>query len=60
MVEAVLVSADGGKEPGRREKLTCAEAFELAKKLEMEIIEIGRICNQHNIKICKCQLECFA
>ena len=34
-------------------------AFELAKKYDVEIIEIGRICNEHNIKICKCQLGCF-
>jgi len=40
-------------------KLTCAEAFELAQEFKVEIAEIGRICNQHNIKIRKCQLGCF-
>ena len=44
---------DGGK------KLQCAEACELAQQFETGIIEIGRICNQHKIKICKCQLGCF-
>ena len=43
-----------------KKKLTCAEAFELAKRFETEIIEIGHICNRHNIKICKCQLGCFS
>ena len=54
LVEAVLRSANGD-----REKLACAEAFALAKKYEVNIAEIGRICNQNNVKICKCQLGCF-
>jgi len=45
--------------PGDKKKLTCAQAFELANKYKIEIIEIGRICNKHNIKIRKCQLGCF-
>jgi len=45
--------ADGKK------KLTCAEAFDLAQRFQAAIIEIGRICNQHHIKICQCQLGCF-
>ena len=60
LTNAVLKSAGSGQQSDDRKMLTCAEAFELAKKFEMEIIEIGRICNQHNIKICKCQLGCFA
>ena len=40
-------------------KLACAEAFEIAEEYETEIIGIGRICNRHNIRICKCQLGCF-
>ena len=40
-------------------KLPCAEAFELAQECQVEIIEIGRICNHQNIKVCKCQLGCF-
>ena len=60
LVGAVLKSAKSGQEPDDRKQLTCAEAFELAKKYEVEIIEIGRICNQNNIRICQCQLGCFA
>ncbi len=41
-------------------KLTCAEAFELSREHKAELIDIGRICNQNNIRICKCQLGCFA
>jgi len=40
-------------------KLSCAEAFELAQEFQVEVGQIGRICNQQNIKICKCQLGCF-
>ena len=56
-----LVNAVVGrtKEIDSRKKLACAEAFELAQQFETEIVEIGRICNQHKIKICKCQLGCF-
>jgi hypothetical protein len=56
LTDAVVRQA---KETDGRKKLACAEAFELAQKFETQIIEIGRICNQHNIKICKCQLGCF-
>ena len=56
LINAVLERAQG---PGGDKKLTCAEAFELALKFETEIIEIGHICNQHSIRICKCQLGCF-
>ena len=60
LVEAVLKSSKSGIGPDDRKRLTCAEAFKLAKEHRAEIIEIGRICNQNNIRICKCQLGCFA
>ena len=41
-------------------KLACAEAFELARRFQAKPAEIRRICNQHDIRICKCQLGCFA
>ena len=59
LVDAVLKFVNDKREPDDRKQLTCAEAFELAKKYETEIIEIGNICNQHDIRICKCQLGCF-
>jgi len=57
LTNAVLKRA---QELDGKRRLTCAEAFELAQEFEVEVIEIGRICNQHNIRICKCQLGCFA
>lgn len=57
LTKAVLKRAN---ETDGRKKLTCAEAFELAKEFRAEVAEIGRICNQKNIRICKCQLGCFS
>jgi len=57
LIKAVLERAE---EIDGRKKLACAEAFELAQEFEVEVIEIGRICNRHNIRIRKCQLGCFA
>lgn len=60
LVDVVLKSAKKSGESDGRKQLTCAEAFKLAKEHDAKIIEIGRICNQNNIRICKCQLGCFA
>ena len=59
LVKAILKVADNEQTSDGRKKLTCAEAFDLAKRFETEIIQIGRICNQNNIRIYKCQLGCF-
>lgn len=59
LVDAVLKSAQSGRQPDGRKQLNCAEAFALAEKYEANIAEIGRICNQNNVKIRKCQLGCF-
>jgi len=59
LIDAVIKSAKKGGESDDRKQLTCAEAFKLAKEHEAKINEIGNICNQHDIRICKCQLGCF-
>jgi len=56
LLNAVIKRA---QETDGKKKLTCAEAFELAQEFKVEIIEIGRICNQSKIRICECQLGCF-
>lgn len=56
LVNAVLERA--GQADGKR-RLSCARAFELAQQFNTKIIEIGRICNQQNVRICNCQLGCF-
>ncbi len=59
LLNAILKFTDKGQLSEDKNRLTCAEAFKLAQKYDVEIIEIGRICNKHNIKICKCQLGFF-
>ena len=56
-----LIDAVVGRvqESGGVKRLSCAQAFELAKELEVKVIEIGHICNEQNIRICNCQLGCF-
>jgi len=57
LVNAVL---EGAQEVDGKKKLACAQAFELANEFQVEVVEVGRICNKQNIKICKCQLGCFS
>lgn len=59
LVDVVLKSAHKGQTPGSQMRLACARAFELAKEFETLPAEIGRICNENDVKICKCQLGCF-
>lgn len=56
LINAVLNRA---QDVDGKKKLLCTQAFQIAKEFETEIIRIGRICNQQNIKICNCQLGCF-
>ena len=57
LVAAVLAQA---KETDGRKSLTCAEALGIAAEQEVETAQIGRICNQQKVRICGCQLGCFA
>ena len=43
----------------REGKLHCKQAYEIAECHKIELKEIGRICNEENIKITGCQLGCF-
>ncbi len=40
-------------------RLTCERAHELSQELQVELAEIGAICNQLGIRISQCQLGCF-
>lgn len=42
-----------------RKTLSCARAFEIHRQHDVPLAEIGRICNENNIKIRACQLGCF-
>jgi hypothetical protein len=43
---------------GKR-KLPCAKAFELSRKYSITLREIGKYCNENDIRISACQLGCF-
>ncbi len=57
LVAAVLARS---KETEGRRSLTCVEALGLAAELGVEAGEVGRICDQQEIRICRCQLGCFS
>lgn len=40
-------------------KLACGSAFALAEALDIKLTDISRICEEEDIRICKCQLGCF-
>ncbi|MBC2581437.1 hypothetical protein [Clostridium sp. DJ247] len=42
-----------------RKYLACAEAFQIAKELKINVSIIGKLCNQQRIKVKSCQLGCF-
>ena len=59
LLNAIFKITNNRQSSEAKKRLTCAQAFKLAQKYDVEIIEIGDICNMHKIKICKCQLGCF-
>ena len=56
LVQAVLEAA---VEQDGCLKLTCSQAFAIARRFGVKPIEVGKICNQNNVKIRACQLGCF-
>jgi hypothetical protein len=44
---------------GDEKRLTCTEAFKIARDLEIPVGEVGKACNELGIKVVACQLGCF-
>ncbi len=42
-----------------RKTITCDRAFEIHRRHDIALRQIGRICNENGIRICECQLGCF-
>ncbi len=57
MIETILQAESLKKE--RRLYISCAKAFEIAKKYNISLQETGKKCNELKIKITNCQLGCF-
>ena len=53
-----LIRAATYEEDGKN-KLACAQAFKIATKNPVTLKDIGRLCNEHDVRIAKCQLGCF-
>ncbi len=50
--ERILAEADNAKLP-------CQKAFAIAEETGSEKAEVGRVCNELEVKIAECQLGCF-
>ena len=50
---------DAVKRNAQKGKLSCEQAHELGKALNVPLREIGAVCNELQIKITACQLGCF-
>ena len=44
---------------GDETRLACAEAFKIARDLDVPLADLGRTCDELGIKMMKCQLGCF-
>ena len=53
------VIEEAAVDSGGRKELACAKAFMLASEHGVAIGEIGRVCNEEDIRISNCQLGCF-
>jgi len=40
-------------------RITCSDARQLAEKLNIHPSDVGKACDEANIKICACELGCF-
>lgn len=44
---------------GDKVKLTCDSALKIAEQMGVKPLVVGNFCNDHNIRLCQCQLGCF-
>lgn len=47
------------KELASEGKLPCEMAFKVAQEHNCALAEVGKLCNELNIKVVSCQLGCF-
>ena len=53
LIETLRASAGDAK------SIACADAFKIARDLDVPLAEVGRTCNELGIKVMQCQLSCF-
>ncbi|MEN6349150.1 MAG: hypothetical protein ABFD08_07115 [Syntrophomonas sp.] len=42
-----------------QKRITCTEAHETARELNIETRELGELCDEAGLRICACELGCF-
>lgn len=47
------------KELAPQGRISCADARQLAEKLNLESAQVGKACDEAKIKVCGCELGCF-
>lgn len=47
------------KEMAPQGKIPCVMAFKIAREHDCSIADVGKLCNEMEIKIISCQLGCF-
>lgn len=57
--EIVAAVCNAAVEVGGRNTLSCAEAFRIAETFGADLMDVGQICNENQIKLVQCQLGCF-
>jgi len=53
LIESIKAQAGDDK------RLACADAFRIARDLDVPVAQVGRTCDELGIKITQCQLGCF-
>jgi molybdate transport system regulatory protein len=53
LIEALRAQADDD------ERIACADAFRIARDLDVPLADVGRTCDELGIKVMQCQLGCF-
>jgi len=44
---------------GDEKRLSCTDAFKIARDLDVTLTDVGRTCDELGIKMMQCQLGCF-
>lgn len=57
--EAIVAVREAAVEVNGRNTLPCGEAFRIAHATNLDLMDIGAICNEEKIKLIECQLGCF-
>lgn len=53
LIESIKAQAGDDK------RLACADAFRIARDLDVPVAQVGRTCDELGIKMTHCQLGCF-